>query len=240
MKNTIKNFKRILVAILLLILICPAVPVEAKANSKSSVKTVVIDPSCQKTANTKKEAIGPGDFNTTEQSPSGEVGTSSEYTEYEMNLQIALKLQTILKDQGYNVLLTRTDNDVDISNSGRAMIANTADADIFVVINASEDAGIEITCQSKDNPYNYGNYENARLLSDALLGSVLQSTQSNNGDVVESDEKAAINWCAVPTSIVSVGALTDLSDEEKLVTNQYQQLIAQGIANGIDSYFTQK
>ena len=54
------------------------------------------------------------------------------------------------------------------------------------------------------------------------------------------DDKAAINWCEVPTAIVEVGAITNKNDEEKLVTDDYQSEMALGIANGIDSYFTQK
>ncbi len=227
---------------LLLVLVCPSLTVDAKqiSNKESAVKTVVIDPGCQETANDKKEPVGPGSFSTTAESDANTFGSETSYPEYEMNLQIAKKVEGILTDQGYNVLLTRDSNDVNMSNSSRAMIANTADADIFVVIKGSENAGMSVVCQTPDNPYNYGNYSDGRLLSDAIMGSVKQATACNADDVVESDDKAAINWCAAPTAIVEVGSLEEPDEEAKLITDEYQQEVAQGIANGIDSYFTQK
>jgi N-acetylmuramoyl-L-alanine amidase len=120
------------------------------------------------------------------------------------------------------------------------MIANTANADAFIVIQTGENEGISVLCQSEDNPYNYGNYKDARLLSDAILGSVIQEAQCENAGVTENDDKPIINWCASPTAIVEVGDLTDADEEAKLVDNEYQLELAQGIANGVDSYFTQK
>lgn len=238
--NMKKQIRKSVVVMLLIAMVCPSITVEAKQLTKQDAKVVVIDPGCQRKANTKKEPIGPGAFKTTEQSPAGEIGYDTGYPEYELNLQISLKLQNILKEQGYKVVLTRTENDVDISNSGRAMIANTSEADIFVVINTGESDVPSVVCQSEDNPYTYGNYTDSRLLSDAILGSVAQTTESKMDDVKENDEKTVINWSQVPTAIVEVGSLSNEQDEKNLVTDIYQQKMAQGIANGIDSYFTQK
>ena len=156
-----------------------------------------------------------------------------------------MKLQSLLEDDGYTVILTRTANDVNISNSGRAMIANMSEADIFVQVTAiglysKADSGIEVICQSADNPYNYGNYASSRLLSDAILGSTIQATGRTKSSVVEEDNMSIINWCAVPTAVVEVGSLLDPDDEEQLVTDEYQGKIANGIAAGIESYFAQK
>ncbi|WP_051524715.1 N-acetylmuramoyl-L-alanine amidase family protein [Pseudobutyrivibrio sp. MD2005] len=242
MKKTTKlKGRKCIVAMLLAVMVFPTMNVEAKqVTTADPTKIIVIDPSGQETANKRKEPVGPGAFKTTAETPTSENGAKTGCADYDINLQIALKLQDILKDQGYTVLLTRESNDVDISNSGRAMIANTAGADVFVVISGKENPGISVVCQSEDNPYNYGNYKDGRLLSDAIVGSVSQNTNTNDATVEEMDDKAAINWCEVPTAIVEVGAITNKNDEEKLVTDDYQSEMALGIANGIDSYFTQK
>jgi len=242
MKKAKIILRKNIVLILLFALVCPALTVEAKQQSKKNddVKTIVIDPQCQAKYDGKKEPVGPGAFETKLETSAGYVGKETGYPEYELNLQIALKVQEQLADQGYNVLLTRSTNDVNIPNSGRAMIANTAKADVFVVINTKKESGVSVYCQSDDNPYNYGQYQNCRLLSDALLGSVIQATGSTNNGVTETDDQIVINWCAAPTAIVGVGSLVDADDEAKLVTDEYQEEMAKGIANGIESYFAQK
>ncbi|MCR4831768.1 MAG: N-acetylmuramoyl-L-alanine amidase [Pseudobutyrivibrio sp.] len=218
MKFNLKKFvQKNMVLLLLALMLVPTIKVEA------SDKVIVIDPSGQETANKKKEPIGPGAFKSTAQSAEGE---------YDLNLQIALKAKDILDEQGYTVLLTRTSNDVDISNSGRAMIANTSNADVFVVINGKDKSDVSVVCQTEDNPYSYGNYSDGRLLSDTILGSVVQSTGVDDAGVVESDSETAINWSSVPTAIVEVGTESD--------NDEYQQEVAKGIAYGIESYFAQK
>jgi N-acetylmuramoyl-L-alanine amidase len=131
-----------------------------------------------------------------------------------------------------------------MSNSDRAMIANTLKADLYISIHASNpnDAskGITVICQTKDNPYSLTNYSNSRLLADTLLGSLADKTGAESYKVLESDKLMGINWCTVPNAIVNVGNLNNQQDDEKLAEEDYQQKIAEGIVAGIDSYFSQK
>jgi N-acetylmuramoyl-L-alanine amidase len=238
MKNNLirKNLRKCIAMMLLSALVCPTLTVAAK----EAPKTIVIDPSCQLKASKGTEAIAPGAFTTTEETSAGVRGKTTGYRECEMNLQIAVKLKDILSDMGYDVLITRDENNVDMSNSERAMIANEADADLFIVIAAGEKTGATVICQSDDNPYNYGNYERSRLLSDAVLGSVVQKANSKNNGVEELDDKPIINWCACPTTIVEVGNLQDKDEEQLLVDDEYQKILAEGIAAGVQSYYSQR
>ena len=235
-----KNIRRCIVVMLLAAMVSPAITAEAKQSSKEPAKTIVIDPSGQKKPSKDTEPVGPGAFKTTAATTPCERGKKTGYKEYELNLQVSEKLKDILSDMGYDVLITRDDNDVNISNSERAMIANEADADILVVISAGAEKGTTVICQSEDNPYNYGNYRNSRLLSDAILGSVVQKTCNQNNGVDEQDDRAIINWCACPTTIVQVGNLEDKDEEELLIDDEYQKVLAEGIAAGIESYYSQK
>ncbi len=234
--------KQNIVLILLAVMLCPNITAEAKQLEKENTDSqiIVIDPSCQKKADKAKEPLGPGAFKTTLAATTGVEGVKTKYPEYEMNLQIALKLKDILKEQGYTVYLTRNTNDVDLCYSDRAMIANAKEADLFIIIGGGAKTGVSVKCQSEDNPYIYGNYNDCRLLADTILGSVIQDTACANLGVEENDEYAAINWSAVTTAIVEVGSLEDEKEEAKLVTDEYQQKLAQGIADGIESYYSQR
>jgi N-acetylmuramoyl-L-alanine amidase len=65
----------------------------------------------------------------------------------ELTLQVALKLEEILMERGFEVLMVRTSNDVNISNAERAAVANDAGADAFIRIhaNGSEDGSVNAT-----------------------------------------------------------------------------------------------
>ena len=66
------------------------------------------------------EPLGPGSTEMKAKASTGTQGTFSGLHEYQLNLDVSLKLQQILEDRGYQTVLTRTDNDTAISNKERA------------------------------------------------------------------------------------------------------------------------
>lgn len=138
--------------------------------------------------------------------------------------------------------MVRTTNDVDISNSERAKIANENNADAFVRIhcNGSDDhtvIGALTMCQTKENPYcGEELYERSRALSDSILLELCEATETKNQGVIETDSMSGINWCTVPVTIVEMGYMTNEKEDEQLITDHYHNQLAQGIANGIQKY----
>ena len=63
-----------------------------------------------------------------------------------------------------------------------------------------------------------------------------EATGEVSEGVWETDSMSGINWCEVPVTIVEVGYLTNAEEERLLVSEDYQNQIAEGIANGVDSY----
>ena len=205
-------------------------------------KLICIDAGHQATPNTDTEPVGPGAEDKKAKVSAGNTGVTTGTEEYELNLEVALKLQSALEARGYTVKMIRTSNDVDISNAARAELANSDKADAFIRIhaNGSTDtnaSGVMTVCQTKDNPYNADIYDSCKRLSADVLSGMAAATGANSEGVWETDSMSGINWCKVPVTIVEIGYMTNSEEDQKLVTSDYKNLLEKGIADGIDAYF---
>ena len=215
---------------------------EKEPEQQKRTQTVVIDPGHSAVVAEGTEPLGPGSTENKAADTSGTSGTVSGLAEYELTLSVSQKLRDVLQDRGYTVLVTRESNDVPVSCIERADVANNAEADAFVRIhaNGSEDSSVKgamTICITPDNPFYPELYEQARALSDCIINKLSESAGCENDGVWETDSMSGNNWSQVPATIVEMGYMTNPEEDALMATEDYQNKIVRGIADGIDQYF---
>lgn len=230
----------------------PALPdIPTAGGDSGSGKTVVIDAGHRANGGwSEKEPNGPGSTVMKAKLTTGTACTVDGvyYTEHEVNLKVALKLQKELEARGYTVIQVRTGGESDLSNADRAVLANNAHADVFIRIhcNGAENTsvnGVMTYTPSPANPYMQGLTYNGTALTSAsmrlasVLGNVIsQYCGCRNGGVLYGDDMTGINWCQVPVTIVEMGFMSNPDEAKKLVSDDYQNRMAAAMAEGIDKF----
>lgn len=206
-------------------------------------KKIAIDAGHQAHGNSEQEPVGPGASRTKAKVASGTSGRTTGVAEYELNLAVALKLREELEARGYEVYMIRETHEVDISNAERAQKAADSGADILVRIhaNGSENSSVSgalTMSPSAANPYMDSELvSQCQRLSSVMIEAFCEATGANNQGVYETDEMSGLNWCTIPATIVEMGYMTNPGEDTRMQTEEYQNQMVQGMANGIDRYF---
>ena len=188
------------------------------------------------------EPMAPGSDQMKAKATTGTQGTTTGVPEYQLNLDISLALEKELLQRGYEVVLTRSDNDTAISNSERALLASEKGCDITVRIhaNGSTDPGISgalAMVMSQNNPYVGELFEESYRLATSVLGSYCMETGFTNLGIQPHDDMTGINWSQVPVMILEMGYMSNSGDDTQMQDPEMQKKMVQGIADGIDGYF---
>lgn len=220
--------KKVIVAIITcLLIITYMMPVNAFAFNNSD-KVILIDP-------------GHGGIDGGAKSKAGTI-------EKDINLQISLKLRDNLEEKGYKVYMTR-DEDEGLYQKGntikekkredlnrRVQMKKETDCDIFVSIHQnmfpqSKCYGAQVWYASNENSYN---------LATVVQESIKESVKDNNKRVAKPAAEAYLilrDKYEGASILVECGFLSNPDEESRLKSDEHQNLIVEGISNGIDKYF---
>lgn len=155
--------------------------------------------------------------------------------ESELNLDIGMRLTSLLRSDGYKVVATR-DRDIDLPLWKRVEIANANSADLFVSVHADDNRNYPQTRGS-----NVYIQDNADLYTCQLANSVQKSLELGTerptnalGRVIR--KNYAVVMQSRPAILVEVGFLSNQSDRERLQTTEFRQTIADSIWRGINEW----
>lgn len=206
-------------------------------------RIVVIDPGHQSRGDSAKEPIGPGATELKPRVTGGTTGIETRIGEYEVVLQIATNLKSRLEAAGVTVIMTRMTNDVNISNSERAAIANEAGAHLFIRVHAdgsvnSDQAGIS-TLYPAENRWTAPIAQKSLSAAKSVHAAVIASTGATSRGIMARGDLAGFNWAKVPSVLVECGFLTNPVEDRFLSSPHYQDSLAQGMATGILAYLAE-
>jgi N-acetylmuramoyl-L-alanine amidase len=201
---------------------------------------VVVDAGHQAKPDTRLEPIGPGSSVKKPKVSAGVMGVATGAQESVESLAIALLVRDALKAAGVDVVMVRTADDVNISNSERARIGNRAHADLVVRVHEgfSSDAVLEgaTTFYPSGNswvsPIEMSSLAAAQSVEDA----VVQATGAKSHAIVGRGDLSGFNYSTVPTVMVECGYLSNRVEDSKMATPEYRAKLGDGIAAGVIAY----
>ena len=191
----------------------------------------------QKTPNYTQYPLEPGSTTTSAANKSGTRGRFSRTEEYVITLQISLKLEKLLVENGAQVIMIRRTNDVKLTNIQRSNIMNNAGCDLALNLHCDgsgspEVSGISTYYRAKGNWVS----ESAAFARELQKG-MLAETGAKNVGIYKSYNYMSLNYSTVPALMIEMGYLSSKVEDPLLNTDEYQMKLAQGLMNGIQSAF---
>lgn len=160
--------------------------------------------------------------------PGADVGG---YYEKNLNLDITLRVEAILRQRGVNVVLTRK-SDVFVDLDERCNIANSVNADLFVSIhNNSMPSPSYKGSMSFYYPTSYKGKEYARIILDNLSKGLNMGGMGSSG--LKSSDFVVLRKTKMPAVLVEVACMTNSSDLALLATEAFRAAVAENLANSI-------
>lgn len=164
------------------------------------------------------------------------------------NLDIALRLRKILIMNGYNVIMTRTD-DVMTCDDGLSSVRSKKISDIhnrFKIIEDNPNAlfvsihqnKFSDTAQHGTQVFYSGNNTESKALADSIQQTVVENIQPDNKRLTKKSgtEIFLLYHSQIPSVLVECGFISNYEDLQKLKTEEYRLQMAMLIADGIIKY----
>lgn len=172
--------------------------------------------------------------------------------EKDINLEICLTLENMLRQNGYEVIMTRTDDTAtDSTDSDKIATRKKSDLKnrldlmtkypdaVFVSVHLNK---FTTSAANGSQVFYSGRDEKSKLLGEKIQGSIVRLLQPDNTRV---NKKATSSTyllynATIPAVLVECGFLSNTAELERLKNPEYQKEMAFGIFCGIMEFFNNK
>jgi len=200
-----------------------------------------IDPGHQKKSDATTEPNAPWDDTGKARVAGGCRGVDSRIYEYELVLQIGLRLRDLLAAQGAAVILTRDTNEGNISNKERAELFNEYQVDLGIRLhlNNGKERGAFMLVPKK-NCTDW--YEQNVAAAKAIIARYCRDTdlpmvRAQDDGITYRGDQTGFNWCTRPIVGIEMGHLSDKEDDALFSDPAFWDVAAAALCRGITEYF---
>ncbi|MFB6727881.1 N-acetylmuramoyl-L-alanine amidase [Bacillus mobilis] len=214
---------------------------KVESNEKKGKFLVVIDPGHQQKANLNLEPIGPGAATQKYKVTDGTTGVVTKKREAVLVLEMAFVLKEKLEAKGIQVLMTRTSQDVDISNKERATFANDHKANLFLRLHADgsenpNQSGFAVLTPAEGSPYTKEIYAESLQISQTIVNKMRENQQVKVNGIKFRDDLSGFNWSKVPGVLLELGFMSNPEEDKKLSDSQYVNSLLQSVTDSVEEY----
>ncbi len=155
----------------------------------------------------------------------------NEIYEKDITLSVAKKVEALLELHKVRVIMVR-DKDIFVNKYDRAIMANKKGVDLFISIHVNDlkqksHYGIE----TYYGPGEADGRSFAHCVHNAALKNVLTADLG-----VKSAGYVVVKYTAMPSALIEIGFMSNERERDKLQSEGYQEMLAEGIVNGILDY----
>lgn len=181
------------------------------------------------------------------------------YSEVDLNIEVAVKLQEELEERGYTVVMTREEDEkpsygsLNESLAHKTDVANDSDADLFISIhhnsidNAPTVSGVETyySVAPEDEAYG-GNLDEERMekskeiaidLENSIVNKINAKSRGAKTDISRGSTLFVLRNTKMPAVLVEVGFITNKEEAERCADSEDQEKVAEAMADVISKYF---
>ena len=168
----------------------------------------------------------------------GKTGVNGE-KEKDINLEISKKIKRFLSDSNVTVKMTR-EGDERLADSQREDLKARTD-----IMNGGALLAVSIHQNSYRDPavsgaqvFYYTDSEEGRTAAGMIQAELNALAPDNEKEIRANDSYYILKNTRIPTVIVECGFLSSYTEAEKLADDQYQNMIAEAVSEGILQYIT--